>query len=143
MFGAFHGMGKFMDATTAKIAERFGVSNPSSLIGKFTLKSGETIALTAGDIAVMQGLYAAENGKIEWSWEAFFVAIAFRGGAKVAELFPKLTARFKALPENEQKKIIERVAKKKRTSAEIVKERLEWLQEDDALIAQKNTNQAR
>lgn len=69
MFGAFHGMGKFMDATTAKIAERFGVSNPSSLIGKFTLKSGETIALTAGDIAVMQGLYAAENGKLEWSSE--------------------------------------------------------------------------
>lgn len=71
------------------------------------------------------------------------MALAFRGGAKVAELFPKLTARFKALPENEQKKIITQVAKKEGTSAKEAYERLKWLQENDARIAQKNTTQAR
>lgn len=90
----------------------------------------------------MQGLYAAENGGLGWSWEAAFVALAFRGGPQVAKLFPKLTARWRGLPKEKQNEIINRVPEE-RTSAEIVKERLEWLQENDARIAQKNTNQAR
>lgn len=72
----------------------------------------------------MQGLYAAENGKLEWSWEAFFVAIAFRGGAKVAEYFPNLTARWKGLPENEQKKIITQVAEQEGVSVAQVEEKI-------------------
>jgi hypothetical protein len=71
------------------------------------------------------------------------VALAFRGGPQVAKLFPKLTARWRGLPKEKQNEIIEDVAKKERTSAEIVKERLEWLQENDARIAQKNATQAR
>lgn len=71
------------------------------------------------------------------------MAIAFRGGPQVAKLFPRLRAKFNALPKEKQNEIIEDVAKKERTSAEIVKERLEWLQENDARIAQKNTTQAR
>lgn len=81
-------------------------------------------------MAVMQGLYAAEHGGLGWSWEAAFVALAFRGGPQVAKLFPQLRAKFNALPKEKQNEIIEDVAKKKRTSAEIVKERLEWLQEN-------------
>ncbi len=68
------------------------------------------------------------------------MALAFRGGPQVAKLFPKLTARWRGLPKEKQNEIIEDVAKKERTSAEIVKERLEWLQENDARIAQKNTS---
>ena len=71
------------------------------------------------------------------------MALAFRGGPQVAKLFPKLIARWRGLPKEKQNEIIEDVAKKERTSAKIVKERLEWLQENDARIAQKNTTQAR
>lgn len=52
------------------------------------------------------------------------MALAFRGGAKVAEFFPKLTARFKALPENEQKKIITQVAKQEGVSVAQVEEKI-------------------
>lgn len=69
------------------------------------------------------------------------MALAFRGGPQVAKLFPKLIARWRGLPKEKQNEIIEDVAKKERTSAEIVKERLEWLQENDARIAQKNTGE--
>ncbi len=79
----------------------------------------------------MQALYAAENGKLEWSWKAVFVALAFRGGAKVAEYFPNLTARWKGLPKEKQENLINEVAAKESTSAEIAMERLKWLQEND------------
>ncbi len=52
------------------------------------------------------------------------MALAFRGGSKVAELFPKLTARFKALPENEQKKIITQVAEQEGVSVAQVEEKI-------------------
>ena len=94
-------------------------------------------------MAVMQGLYAAENGGLGWSWEAAFVALAFRGGPQVAKLFPKLIARWRGLPKEKQNEIIKQVAKEEGVSAEIARERLKWLQENDARIAQKNTTQAR
>ena len=81
-------------------------------------------------MAVMQGLYAAENGGLGWSWEAAFVALAFRGGPQVAKLFPQLRAKFNALPKEKQNEFIKRVAQEERTSAEIVKEQREWLQEN-------------
>ena len=71
------------------------------------------------------------------------MALAFRGGPQVAKLFPKLTARWRGLPEEKQNEIIEDVAKKEGTSAKEAYERLKWLQENDARIAQKNTTQAR
>ena len=71
------------------------------------------------------------------------MALAFRGGPQVAKLFPKLIARWRGLPKEKQNEIIEQIAKKERTSAEIVKERLEWLQENKPQRAQKNTTQAR
>lgn len=78
----------------------------------------------------MQALYAAENGELSWSWEAVFIALAFRGGAKVAEYFPNLTARWKGLPKEKQENLINEVAAKESTSAEIAMERLKWLQEN-------------
>ena len=71
------------------------------------------------------------------------MALAFRGGPQVAKLFPKLIARWRGLPKEKQNEIIEQIAKKERTSAEIVKERLEWLQENKPQRAQKNPTQAR
>lgn len=141
MFGAFHGMGKFLDGPLKRWVSQKIKGNPA--LEKVVFPGSRGLVLTIGDIAVMQGLYAAEHGKLEWSWEAAFVALAFRGGPQVAKLFPQLRAKFNALPKEKQNEIIEDVAKKKRTSAEIVKERLEWLQENDAQIAQKNTTQAR
>lgn len=67
------------------------------------------------------------------------MALAFRGGPQVAKLFPQLRAKFNALPKEKQNEIIERVAQEERTSAEIARERLKWLQENDAQIAQKNS----
>lgn len=71
------------------------------------------------------------------------MALAFRGGPQVAKLFPKLIARWRGLPKEKQNEIIERVAQEERTSAKEAYERLKWLQENDARIAQKNTTQAR
>lgn len=71
------------------------------------------------------------------------MALAFRGGPQVAKLFPKLIARWRGLPKEKQNEIIEDVAKKEGTSAKEAYERLKWLQENDARIAQKNTTQAR
>lgn len=71
------------------------------------------------------------------------MALAFRGGPQVAKLFPKLTARWRGLPKEKQNEIIEDVAKKEGTSAKEAYERLKWLQENDARIAQKNTTQAK
>lgn len=71
------------------------------------------------------------------------MALAFRGGPQVAKLFPKLTARWRGLPKEKQNEIIEDVAKKEGTSAKEAYERLKWLQENDARIAQKNATQAR
>ena len=81
-------------------------------------------------MAVMQGLYAAENGGLGWSWEAAFVALAFRGGPQVAKLFPKLRAKFNALPKEKQNEIIEQIAKQEGKSAEEGYEQLKWLQEN-------------
>ena len=67
------------------------------------------------------------------------MALAFRGGPQVAKLFPKLIARWRGLPKEKQNEIIKRVAQEERTSAEIVKERLEWLQENKPQRAQKNS----
>ena len=53
------------------------------------------------------------------------MALAFRGGPQVAKLFPKLIARWRGLPKEKQNEIIKHVAQEERTSAEIVKERLE------------------
>ena len=64
----------------------------------------------------MQGLYAAEHGGLGWSWEAAFVALAFRGGPQVAKLFPQLRAKFNALPKEKQNEIIKRVAEKEGVS---------------------------
>ena len=69
------------------------------------------------------------------------MALAFRGGPQVAKLFPKLIARWRGLPKEKQNEIIKRVAQEERTSAEIVKERLEWLQENDAQRVPKNTSE--
>ena len=60
------------------------------------------------------------------------MALAFRGGSKVAELFPKLTARWKRLPKEKQNEIINQMAAKEGTSAAQAKERLFWLQENNA-----------
>ena len=71
------------------------------------------------------------------------MALAFRGGPQVAKLFPQLRAKFNALPKEKQNEIINRVVPEERTSAEIAKERLDWLQENKPQRAQKNTTQAR
>ena len=71
------------------------------------------------------------------------MALAFRGGPQVAKLFPKLRARWRGLPKEKQNEIMKQVAKEEGVSAEIARERLKWLQENDARIAQKNTTQAR
>lgn len=141
MFGAFHGMGKYLDGPLKHWVSQKIKGNPA--LEKVVFPGSRGLVLTIGDMAVMQGLYAAENGGLGWSWEAAFVALVFRGGPQVAEFFPKLTARWRGLPKEKQNEIINRVVPEERPSAEIAKERLEWLQENDARIAQKNTTQAR
>ena len=44
------------------------------------------------------------------------MALAFRGGPQVAKLFPRLMAKFNALPKEKQNEIIKQVAEKEGVS---------------------------
>lgn len=107
MFAAFAGMEKFV---TGPWVERYlkGVS-AATPIGKI----GETLTLTAGDVAAMQILHAAETGNLEFGWEALFVALAFRIGMKGAsERFPKLKEKFSKKTPQDQQKVVNEVQAK-------------------------------
>ena len=67
MFGAFHGMGKFVDGPLKRLV--FRDFEATSALGKVAFQGSRGVVLTGGDIVVMQALYAAENGKLEWSSE--------------------------------------------------------------------------
>lgn len=41
----------------------------TSALGKVAFQGSRGVVLTGGDIVVMQALYAAEHGKLEWSSE--------------------------------------------------------------------------
>lgn len=94
MFAAFGGMERFLNKT---IVSRFV---PKDVPPTTKVKIGELAVLSAGDIAVMQALHAAENGKLEWSWGAAFSALVFRAGVtSVEKIFPRLMEKFKKLKE--------------------------------------------
>ena len=67
MFSAFQGMGKFLDGPLKRLV--FRDFEATSALGKVAFQGSRGLVLTIGDIAVMQGLYAAEHGKLEWSSE--------------------------------------------------------------------------
>lgn len=54
----------------------------------------DTLKLTTGDILIMQALYAAETGELEWDWFAVFQAVALRTGMQISQHFPNLSKKF-------------------------------------------------
>lgn len=104
MFAAFGGMERFLNKT---IVSRFV---PKDVPPTTKVKIGELAVLSAGDIAVMQALHAAENGKLEWDWTSVFMALIFRTGAtSVESVFPRLLDRFRKKSLDEQVRIIDDV----------------------------------
>ncbi len=99
MFGAFAGMERYLSGPLKDfILKSAKIENSLA-----TLTIGTSV-LTVGDVGVMQALYAAEQGKLEWDWKSAFQALAFRvgmkGGEKVPDIlkqkFPKLAQKYEA-----------------------------------------------
>lgn len=85
VFQAFAGMEKFWQS----LPKKFGGIDPNK-----PAFISDTLKLTTGDILIMQALYAAETGELEWDWFAVFQAIALRTGIQISQHFPNLSKKF-------------------------------------------------
>lgn len=102
MFASFAGMEKFL---TSEALGKVPVLRAMKVDPSKTMIVRDTIRLSTGDIAVLQALHAAETGKLETDWKALAAVVAFRGMTQ----FPNLLKRFRALPKQEQEKLLAEV----------------------------------
>lgn len=99
LFGSFVGMEKFL---TSGIISKIPFIRALKVNPSQTISIGNALKLSAGDIAVIHALYAAENGKLESDWKILAGIVVLRRFS----FFPKLHERFSKLPKNEQENIL-------------------------------------
>lgn len=110
MFAAFAGMEKFAGGVYSKLVSN-KIPENLKILQVPVKETGSLVTLTAGDIAVMQALHAAETGKMEWDWGAAFSALVFRAGAtSVEKILPKLMDKFRNKNPEKQAKNVDNIA---------------------------------
>lgn len=96
MFKAFAAVEGFLNVQVLnRIKGKFGLQNNAK-----TYMLADFPVLTAGDIAVMQAMHAAETGNLEfdmlWALQGMAFRIGFRGTESLIKTFPNLAEKFKA-----------------------------------------------